>query len=190
MCKKTLGTSGGGLVHTTWIELGPDAARKLINNTQFTVNHWLLHVRAARARYPGAGVAEWGGLEGWHPGLSGRGTRTARWLRSPLTAWLPPPSRPPPTHTYAHPHPQNGMSIGIGDTVADDATMATVNGILEAAKLRVQGVIEAFQSGQLEGQPGRTMMEAFEAKWVAGGGEGWEGDRCAMAWGRGESAAA
>ncbi len=65
VCKKTLGTSGGGLVHTTWIELGPDAARRLINNTQFTVNHWLLHY---------------------------------------------------------------GMSIGIGDTVADDATMAKVGG--------------------------------------------------------------
>ncbi|GBF99636.1 DNA-directed RNA polymerase II subunit 1-like, partial [Raphidocelis subcapitata] len=100
VCKKTLGTSGGGLVHTTWIELGPDAARRLINNTQFTVNHWLL---------------------------------------------------------------QNGMSIGIGDTVADDATMAKVNSILEEAKGRVQDVIERFQTGQLEGQPGRTMMEAFEA---------------------------
>jgi hypothetical protein len=59
VCKKTLGTSGGGLVHTTWIELGPDAARKLINNTQFTVNHWLLHVRGGGAcplRGGGAGV--------------------------------------------------------------------------------------------------------------------------------------
>ena len=56
------------------------------------------------------------------------------------------------------------MSIGIGDTVADDATMAKVNSILEDAKRRVQDVIERFQSGQLEGQPGRTMMEAFEAK--------------------------
>jgi DNA-directed RNA polymerase II subunit RPB1 len=66
LCKKTLGTSGGGLVHTTWIELGPDGARRLINNTQFTVNHWLLH---------------------------------------------------------------HGMSIGIGDTVADDATMAKVRAV-------------------------------------------------------------
>jgi DNA-directed RNA polymerase II subunit RPB1 len=48
------------------------------------------------------------------------------------------------------------MSIGIGDTVADDATMAKVNSILEEAKGRVQEVIERFQTGQLEGQPGRA----------------------------------
>jgi DNA-directed RNA polymerase II subunit RPB1 len=59
VCKKTLGTSGGGLVHTTWIELGPDAARKLINNTQFTVNHWLLHVGL------GGGAGLWGGARFW-----------------------------------------------------------------------------------------------------------------------------
>jgi DNA-directed RNA polymerase II subunit RPB1 len=38
-----------------------------------------------------------------------------------------------------------------------------VNSILEEAKVRVAGVIERFQTGQLEAQPGRTMMEAFEA---------------------------
>jgi hypothetical protein len=27
-----------------WNELGPDATRYTINNTQFTVNHWLLQV--------------------------------------------------------------------------------------------------------------------------------------------------
>lgn len=32
-------------MHTTWIELGPDYTRCMINNIQFTVNHWLLHVR-------------------------------------------------------------------------------------------------------------------------------------------------
>lgn len=44
LCKKTLGTGDGGLMHITWLEEGPDATRKLINNTQYTVNHWLLHV--------------------------------------------------------------------------------------------------------------------------------------------------
>jgi hypothetical protein len=32
-------------VHIVWNELGPDATRYTINNTQFTVNHWLLQVR-------------------------------------------------------------------------------------------------------------------------------------------------
>jgi hypothetical protein len=44
LCKKTLGTAGGGLVHTVWNELGPDVTRYTINNIQFTVNHWLLQV--------------------------------------------------------------------------------------------------------------------------------------------------
>lgn len=44
LCKKTLGTAGGGLVHTVWNELGPDVTRMTINNIQFTVNHWLLQV--------------------------------------------------------------------------------------------------------------------------------------------------
>jgi hypothetical protein len=74
------------------------------------------------------------------------------------------PPTTPPHPTPPRPAPQHGMSIGIGDTVADDATMAKVNSILEEAKGRVQDVIERFQTGQLEGQPGRTMMEAFEAK--------------------------
>lgn len=46
LCKKTLGTAGGGLVHTVWNELGPDVTRYTINNIQFTVNYWLLQVRA------------------------------------------------------------------------------------------------------------------------------------------------
>lgn len=44
LCKKTLGTAGGGLVHTVWNELGPDVTRFTINNIQFTVNYWLLQV--------------------------------------------------------------------------------------------------------------------------------------------------
>jgi hypothetical protein len=84
LCKKTLGTAGGGLVHTVWNELGPDATRFTINNCQFTVNHWLL---------------------------------------------------------------QHGMSIGIGDTVADVATGAKIGAIIDAAKEDVQRIIEQYQVG-------------------------------------------
>ncbi|KAF8072459.1 NRPB1 [Scenedesmus sp. PABB004] len=101
LCKKTLGTGGGGLVHTVMNELGPDATRYTINNTQFTVNHWLL---------------------------------------------------------------QHGMSIGIGDTVADAATGAKIGSIIDTAKEDVKRIIEAYQTGKLEGMPGRTLMEAFEQK--------------------------
>lgn len=101
LCKKTLGTTGGGLVHTIWLENGPDETRKFINNSQYTVNHWLL---------------------------------------------------------------QHGMSIGIGDTVADTATTNYINGLINQAKKDVQQIIEQAQNNQLEAAPGRTMMESFEAK--------------------------
>jgi DNA-directed RNA polymerase II subunit RPB1 len=42
LCKKTLGAAPGGLVHLTWMEYGPEAARALLSQIQFTVNHWLL----------------------------------------------------------------------------------------------------------------------------------------------------
>eukprot|EP00879_Flechtneria_rotunda_P006150 GHRR01006467.1.p1 GENE.GHRR01006467.1~~GHRR01006467.1.p1 ORF type:complete len:1335 (+),score=429.51 GHRR01006467.1:359-4363(+) len=99
LCKKTLGTGGGGLVHIVWNELGPDATRYTINNIQFTVNHWLL---------------------------------------------------------------QHGMSIGIGDTVADVDTGARIAQIIDTAKDEVENIIEKYQAGKLDPMPGRTMMEAFE----------------------------
>ncbi|KAG1671615.1 hypothetical protein FOA52_006846 [Chlamydomonas sp. UWO 241] len=57
---------------------------------------------------------------------------------------------------------QMSMSIGIADTVADDATMTTINEIIERAKEEVKKIIGQYQAGELEAQPGRTMQEAFE----------------------------
>ncbi|CAM6128982.1 unnamed protein product [Calypogeia fissa] len=42
LCKKSLGTSGGSLIHVIWEEVGPDAARKFLGHTQWLVNYWLL----------------------------------------------------------------------------------------------------------------------------------------------------
>ncbi|KAH9626354.1 hypothetical protein KSS87_010048 [Heliosperma pusillum] len=42
LCKKTLGTGGGSLIHVIWEEVGPDAARKFLGHTQWLVNYWLL----------------------------------------------------------------------------------------------------------------------------------------------------
>jgi DNA-directed RNA polymerase beta' subunit len=64
LCKKTLGASGGSLVHIIFMEAGPDAARAFLSQCQYTANYWLL---------------------------------------------------------------QHGFSIGIGDTVADSATMLVIN---------------------------------------------------------------
>eukprot|EP00842_Homolaphlyctis_polyrhiza_P004411 jgi/Hompol1/4971/HPOL_004068-RA len=42
LCKKTVGASPGGVVHTSMNELGPKATMSFINGTQFIVNYWLL----------------------------------------------------------------------------------------------------------------------------------------------------
>jgi len=64
LCKKTLGASGGSLIHVIMMEHGPEAARAFLSQCQYLTNHWLL---------------------------------------------------------------QHGMSIGIGDTVADALTMGSIN---------------------------------------------------------------
>ena len=101
LCKKSLGSSSGGLVHVIWMDQGPNAARLFLNHVQTVVNYWLL---------------------------------------------------------------QHGFTVGIGDTVADEATMGEINNIISMAKTEVQGLIEQAQNGQLEPQPGRTLVESFEAK--------------------------
>jgi DNA-directed RNA polymerase II subunit RPB1 len=57
---------------------------------------------------------------------------------------------------------QHGFSIGIGDLIADQRTMAIINDIMNRAKEDVRRLIEKVQSGDLEQQPGRTVMESFE----------------------------
>ncbi|KAK6121619.1 hypothetical protein DH2020_044646 [Rehmannia glutinosa] len=101
LCKKTLGTSTGSLIHGNGFreEVGPDAARKFLGHTQWLVNYWLL---------------------------------------------------------------QNAFSIGIGDTIADAATMEKINETISNAKNEVKELIRAAQEKQLEAEPGRTMMESFE----------------------------
>ncbi|EMS51654.1 DNA-directed RNA polymerase II subunit RPB1 [Triticum urartu] len=42
LCKRTLGTSTGSLIHAICEEVGPDAALKFLGHTQSLVNYWLL----------------------------------------------------------------------------------------------------------------------------------------------------
>ncbi|KAI8061444.1 hypothetical protein BC940DRAFT_327795 [Gongronella butleri] len=101
VCKKTVGTAGGGLIHTIVNELGPEAAKNFLTGTQHVVNYWFL---------------------------------------------------------------QNGFSIGIGDTIADQATMARITNIISQAKQRVAEIIATARQDKLEVQPGMTLRESFEAK--------------------------
>lgn len=54
--------------------------------------------------------------------------------------------------------------MGIGDTIADAATMETINETISKAKETVKGLIGKAQGKELEAEPGRTMMESFENK--------------------------
>ncbi|TVU25187.1 hypothetical protein EJB05_27675, partial [Eragrostis curvula] len=101
LCKKTLGTGSGSLIHVIWEDVGPDAARKFLGHTQWLVNYWLL---------------------------------------------------------------QNGFSIGIGDTIADVATMEKINETISKAKNDVKVLIKQACDKKLEAEPGRTIMESFENK--------------------------
>jgi DNA-directed RNA polymerase II subunit RPB1 len=101
LCKKTLGTGQGGLVHVIQNEYGPDATRAFLDQTQAIVNFWLL---------------------------------------------------------------SNGFSVGIGDTIADEATMRTIVLTLKAAKNQVRELVVQAQQGALDPQPGLTIQETFEKK--------------------------
>eukprot|EP00854_Cymbomonas_tetramitiformis_P009466 gene9466-11218_t len=57
---------------------------------------------------------------------------------------------------------QEGFSIGIGDTIADEHTMKIINTTIEQAKNEVKALIKEAQENKLEAQPGRTMQESFE----------------------------
>ena len=57
----------------------------------------------------------------------------------------------------------NGFSIGIGDTIADTATMHNVTKTITMAKTKVQEIINEAQANQLSPEPGMTLRESFEA---------------------------
>jgi DNA-directed RNA polymerase II subunit RPB1 len=52
----------------------------------------------------------------------------------------------------------HGFSCGIGDTVADPATMARINTLISDAKEQVQEIIRQYQGGALEEKPGRRAL--------------------------------
>jgi DNA-directed RNA polymerase II subunit RPB1 len=57
---------------------------------------------------------------------------------------------------------QSSFSIGAIDAVADSATMRQIESTIDKAKRQVQELVRQGQLGELEIQPGRTMIESFE----------------------------
>merc|ERR1719428_2081356 len=43
VCKKTVGSSSGSLIHLIWMDYGPWAARTFLSYLQKQVNYWLMH---------------------------------------------------------------------------------------------------------------------------------------------------
>nr|AOE43181.1 RNA polymerase II largest subunit/RNA polymerase II core subunit [Cavenderia deminutiva] len=56
----------------------------------------------------------------------------------------------------------HGFTVGIGDTIADAATMAKVQNAITSAKTQVKELIIKAQSNSFECQPGKSMLESFE----------------------------
>lgn len=57
-----------------------------------------------------------------------------------------------------------GQSIGIGDTIADTATMQNVYHTIKRSKEDVKELIQQLQDGELEILPGKTLMQSFETQ--------------------------
>lgn len=57
---------------------------------------------------------------------------------------------------------QYSFSIGATDAVADEATMKSIESTIDNSKRQVQDLVRQGQLGELEIQPGRTMIESFE----------------------------
>ncbi|KAJ3406420.1 DNA-directed RNA polymerase II subunit rpb1 [Chytriomyces hyalinus] len=100
LCKKTVGNAGGGIIHVTAMEYGPEAAKRFFHACQVVVNYWML---------------------------------------------------------------QNGFSIGIGDTIADEATMGNIVNAIQTARDKVKVIIAAAHENKLKPHPGMTIRETFEA---------------------------
>jgi len=97
--KKTIGTGMGGLIHTSWLDVGHDETRRFMNQIQQVTNYWVL---------------------------------------------------------------QSSFSIGITDTVADSETMLEIEKTINKAKSQVMDLVRQGQKGELETQPGKSMLQSFE----------------------------
>ena len=57
---------------------------------------------------------------------------------------------------------QSSFSIGITDTVADSETMLEIEKTINKAKSQVMDLVRQGQKGELETQPGKSMLQSFE----------------------------
>jgi DNA-directed RNA polymerase II subunit RPB1 len=58
----------------------------------------------------------------------------------------------------------SGFTVGCADIVSNKRTMEEVEITLRKSKSDVQAIVDAAQKGKLETQPGKSLMQSFEAK--------------------------
>lgn len=58
----------------------------------------------------------------------------------------------------------HGFTVGVSDIIARDHTMASIRTTLNKQLKKVQKIINNSQIGKLKQQPGKTMIESFEAQ--------------------------
>ncbi|KAG4993662.1 hypothetical protein JHK86_030489 [Glycine max] len=150
LCKKTLGTSTGSLIHVIWY--AASVYNGLLGAITITWSREGLQVYCrltylSFARVPFFFVYVTESLleyrEEVGPDAARKFLGHTQWL---VNYWLL----------------QNAFSIGIGDTIADASTMETINQTISAAKEKVKQLIREAQEKKLEAEPGRTMMDSFE----------------------------
>lgn len=112
LCKKSLGTSAGSLVHISYLEMGHDITRLFYSNIQTVVNNWLLIEGKKNSSAHQAAVSEMTCVIFFAVVLS-------EYLR---------------VKSFS-----SGHSIGIGDSIADAKTYLDIQNTIKKAK---QDVIE------------------------------------------------
>ena len=100
ICKKTVGASSGGIVHSIWTEVSPQKTIEFLGNCQKIINNYLL-------------------LSGW--------------------------------------------TVGISDIICDPETSEEVAKTLEEMKNNISEILTKAQTGKLESQPGKNMIDSFES---------------------------
>ena len=100
ICKKTVGASSGGIVHSIWTEVSPQKTIEFLGNCQKIINNYLL-------------------LSGW--------------------------------------------TVGISDIICDPETSEQVAETLRKMKNNISEILAKAQTGQLESQPGKNMIDSFES---------------------------
>ena len=100
ICKKTVGASSGGIVHSIWTEVSPQKTIEFLGNCQKIINNYLL-----------------------------------------LTGW----------------------TVGISDIICDPEASEEVSKTLQEMKKNISDILTRAQTGKLDSQPGKNMIDSFES---------------------------